>query len=61
MTDQGNDDQEECKDERPIVIDNGSSTIKAGFASNDSPGIIFPTVVNCKNIYRSIYILDMII
>lgn len=32
-------------DEVPIVIDNGSCWTKAGFAGDDSPKCIFPTVV----------------
>jgi actin-related protein len=28
-----------------IIIDNGSSTIKAGFAGEDEPREIFPTIV----------------
>jgi len=28
-----------------IVIDNGSHTIKAGFAGEDEPQIVFPTIV----------------
>jgi centractin len=27
----------------PIVIDNGSGTIKAGFAGEDKPKLIFPS------------------
>ena len=28
-----------------IVIDNGSATMKAGFAGDDAPRTVFPTVV----------------
>ena len=28
-----------------LVIDNGSDTLKAGFAGNDVPSAVFPTVV----------------
>ena len=37
------DDTEE-EDGGAIVIDNGSHTIKAGFAGNDAPRVIFPTI-----------------
>ncbi|EFP12303.1 hypothetical protein CRE_24309 [Caenorhabditis remanei] len=29
----------------PVVIDNGTSTIKAGFAGNDFPPLVFPSNV----------------
>lgn len=29
----------------PLVIDNGSSMCKAGFAGEDSPKTVFPTIV----------------
>ncbi|KAM9947734.1 hypothetical protein ACTFIT_001067 [Dictyostelium discoideum] len=35
----------ECEDVRPIVIDNGSGMYKAGFASDDAPRTIFPSIV----------------
>ena len=36
-----------CDDELPgVVMDNGSCTIKAGFAGDDAPRVIFPTVVS---------------
>ena len=28
-----------------IVIDNGSSTLKAGFAGSESPKFVFPSIV----------------
>ncbi|KAL8265822.1 hypothetical protein R6Q59_003166 [Mikania micrantha] len=31
-------------DIKPIVIDNGSGSVKAGFASNDVPAVVFPTI-----------------
>ena len=30
---------------QPVVIDNGSGTIKAGFAGGDVPKIVFPSFV----------------
>ena len=30
-----------------VVIDNGSCLIKAGFAGDDCPRAVFPTVVGC--------------
>ena len=32
-------------DVQPIIIDNGSGTIKAGFAGDDKPSCVFPTLV----------------
>ena len=32
-------------DGEPLVVDVGSSTIKAGFAGEDAPRVIFPSVV----------------
>lgn len=32
-------------DEGAVVVDNGSATIKAGFAGQDAPGAVFPTIV----------------
>merc|ERR1719181_1722549 len=29
----------------PVVIDNGSGTIKAGYAGNNAPGVVMPTIV----------------
>ncbi len=35
-----------CDDDvAAIVIDNGSGIIKAGFASDDEPRAVFPTIV----------------
>lgn len=34
-------------DEVAIVIDNGSGTIKAGYAGKENPQDIFPSVVGC--------------
>ncbi|CAF2765511.1 unnamed protein product [Rotaria sp. Silwood2] len=33
------------KDLNPIVVDNGSGTIKAGFAGDGQPSTIFPTII----------------
>uniref|UniRef100_T1J8A7 Actin n=1 Tax=Strigamia maritima TaxID=126957 RepID=T1J8A7_STRMM len=33
--------------EAAIVIDNGSGLVKAGFAGDDSPTVVFPSVVGC--------------
>ncbi|KAM9949953.1 hypothetical protein ACTFIT_011178 [Dictyostelium discoideum] len=33
------------EDVRPIVIDNGSGMCKAGFAGDDAPRAVFPSVV----------------
>ena len=30
---------------QPIVIDNGSGFMKAGFADDDNPKFVFPTVI----------------
>lgn len=30
---------------QPIVIDNGSGFVKAGFADDDAPKFVFPTVI----------------
>jgi actin-related protein len=32
-------------DETPIVIDNGSGVVKAGFAGDDAPSCVFPSIV----------------
>ena len=34
-----------CDEVQALVIDNGSGTIKAGFAGEDAPRAVFPTVV----------------
>mmetsp|Transcript_42899 Transcript_42899/g.83897 ORF Transcript_42899/g.83897 Transcript_42899/m.83897 type:complete len:382 (-) Transcript_42899:402-1547(-) len=39
------DDDEEYESGRPIVIDNGSGRMKAGFADDEAPRIVFPSVV----------------
>lgn len=33
---------------QPVVIDNGSGTIKAGFAGQDHPKCFFPSLCACK-------------
>ncbi len=33
------------EDTAPLVIDNGSGTIKAGFAGDDAPRVVFPSIV----------------
>ena len=45
-----------------VVIDNGSGTIKAGFAGDDAPRAVFPSIVgrlkhqvNYKGCYKYIY------
>ena len=38
-------DGEEYESGRPIVIDNGTGRIKAGFADDEAPKVIFPSVV----------------
>lgn len=35
----------ENKEAAPIIIDNGSCTIKAGQSGDDGPRVIFPTVI----------------
>jgi len=30
---------------QPVVIDNGSGVIKAGFAGNDKPKLVFPSII----------------
>ena len=32
-------------DNEPIVIDNGSGLLKAGFADDDAPKHVFPTII----------------
>ena len=60
MTDQIN-DEDEYEDPPPIVVDNGSSTIKAGFAGENAPEAIFPTVVKHQNLHHAKYTLDVTI
>ena len=36
---------------RVLVIDNGSGTIKAGFAGDDTPACVFPAVVGNPRFY----------
>ena len=38
----------EIEDTCALIIDNGSSTCKVGFAGNDSPRAIFPTIVGYR-------------
>ena len=33
------------EDDSSVVIDNGSKTMKAGFAGDDAPRAVFPTIV----------------
>jgi len=42
-------EQKEGEDAQAVVIDNGSGTIKAGFAGDDAPRAIFPTIVGRPN------------
>lgn len=35
----------EYEDTQPVVIDNGSRTTKAGFAGDDAPRVVFPSVL----------------
>ncbi|CAF1467837.1 unnamed protein product [Rotaria sordida] len=39
----------------PIVIDNGSGTIKAGFPTDDKPRVIFPTVIGRLRYPKTLY------
>jgi actin-related protein len=32
-------------EQQTVIIDNGSGTVKAGFASEDAPRAVFPSVV----------------
>ena len=32
-------------DSLPLVIDNGSGLVKAGFAGDESPRVVFPSIV----------------
>ncbi len=53
-----------CDDEIvPIVCDNGSDRIKAGFAGDDAPSAVFPNIVESSNSpwrqYRKMYNMGM--
>lgn len=39
------DEEEEYESGRPIVIDNGSGRMKAGFADDETPRVVFPSIV----------------
>ena len=53
-------------DYRPVIIDSGSDTVKAGFAGDDVPRSLFPTVVGRSifavatigNLFKNEYIGD---
>ncbi|KAF8377172.1 hypothetical protein HHK36_030545 [Tetracentron sinense] len=38
----------DAEDIQPLVIDNGTGMIKAGFAGDDAPRAVFPTIVGCR-------------
>lgn len=35
----------DCDESRPIICDNGSGSVKAGFAGDDAPCVVFPSVI----------------
>ena len=37
-------------EEKAIVIDNGSGMMKAGFAGDDAPRAVFPSIVGTSNL-----------
>ena len=37
----------------PLVIDNGTGVLKAGFAGDDAPMAVFPTVIYCGQGFHS--------
>ena len=51
-------------DYRPVIIDSGSDTIKAGFAGDNAPSSLFPNIIGRSifavatigNIYKNEYI-----
>merc|ERR1719474_300123 len=45
MSSQSGSDDSHDDSSKAIVIDNGSGTLKAGFARNDAPAIVFPSIV----------------
>jgi actin, other eukaryote len=45
MADDEGSGEDEYESGRPIVIDNGSGRIKAGFADDEAPRTVFPSVV----------------
>jgi actin, other eukaryote len=45
MADEEGSGEDEYESGRPIVIDNGSGRIKAGFADDEAPRTVFPSVV----------------
>jgi len=38
-------DEEEGEDQQALVVDNGSGMVKAGFAGDDAPRAVFPSIV----------------
>lgn len=41
----------------PIVLDSGSGLIKAGFADQDLPSIIFPTIIGVPKYEVSAFVV----
>lgn len=41
-----------------LVLDNGSDTLKAGFAKEEAPDVVFPTVVGQTAVVKQMEILD---
>ncbi|KAL5226717.1 hypothetical protein ABZP36_014982 [Zizania latifolia] len=35
------------EDIKPLVFDNGTGMVKAGFAGDDAPRAVFPSIVGC--------------
>eukprot|EP01083_Nonionella_stella_P119941 358937_1 len=38
-------DEDACEDSQSLVVDNGSGMVKAGFAGDDAPSAVFPSIV----------------
>ena len=38
-------EDEETEDQQALVVDNGSGMVKAGFAGDDAPRAVFPSIV----------------
>ena len=41
-----------------LVLDNGSDTMKAGFAKEEAPDVVFPTVIGQTAVAKQMEILD---
>lgn len=43
-------DYSDDEDHTAIIVDNGSDTVKAGYAGEDAPQVVFPCVVGSQRI-----------